>query len=266
MRGAVFRHKVRAVHSHTPAHTHAHAHSHTPAHMRAVAARQPWWVQHERVSGRTSSISERVMGFDSRVHRPSHICAGIWAHPSHIGAGTGLTPPTAICTRAGPSLRPLQAAGAHICTGTWRTLATSAPGPGSPLPGLLDHGLTAGTHILTSLRLTAKRGWAHPWLAARLGYPLAARLGSPLAARLGSPLAARLSHPLAARLGLSPRSKAGLTPGSEAGLTPGSKAGLTRRSAAGRIAAVDGRFSRSGVGCAVGRWGAWRSIGSHRYI
>ena len=95
-----------------------------------------------------------------------------WAHPCHICAGTGLTPPTSAPGLVSPlpHLRRDWAHPAHICTGTGAHSGISAPGLrqlyhvhiGTKLtPAPSASRLRPPRRICVGTRL-AMRDWAHP--------------------------------------------------------------------------------------------------------
>ncbi len=86
------------------------------------------------------------------------------AHPAHVCAATGLTPPTSAPGLGSPRphLRQDWAHLAHVCAATGLTLPTSAPEPASPLPHLQpDSARTPNARARAHARARARCvGWA----------------------------------------------------------------------------------------------------------
>jgi hypothetical protein len=81
-----------------------------------------------------------------------HLCRD-WAHPSHIRAGTGLTPATSAPALGSPLSLPRRdwAHPSHIRAGTGLTAATSAPGTGL-IPATSAPGPATAAQLLTVWR------------------------------------------------------------------------------------------------------------------
>jgi hypothetical protein len=126
----------------------------------------------ERTNERTNERAVMCMHWRTALRRLRGLggckkpSAGLWAQPSHICTGTGLTPATSApgLGSALPHLRrdwahpatsaPGLGSPNHICTGTGLTPATSASGLGSPNHICTRTGLTPATSAsgLASLR------------------------------------------------------------------------------------------------------------------
>jgi hypothetical protein len=137
-----------------------HARFSAGAHGRcADAARVAAYLCHVG-SSRTRQCARTTYGARRRSTRFSQRPSGAaWAHPCHICTGTRPDDAGHIC--AGTGAHPC-----HICAGTGPTPATSAPGPGSPLPTAAS-GL--GPRLLSHLH--RDRAWLCSWINGHFDQP-----------------------------------------------------------------------------------------------